>query len=200
MSYCCCRPKYNVYIEPRYEDKFNCCLSDEFNLIKLKNTNYELKNLINRLDHLSDSFDRNKSSACWNCCNTGTTWYNMCDECNLCRSQKEKNKKNFYQYNVTICNDCERMLEISSELESRNYHKNDSKIYPLEKYASGREYLCDKCDRCVEIKERRRSRSRSRNFYSVGRVVTPEPRPQWNGGPWLSYYPMTNLKLSEMKR
>lgn len=194
MSYCCCKPKYTLYVEPRYEERFSCCLSDELSLIKLKNTNHDLKNLINRLDQLSDSFERKRLSDYWNNCN-------ICDECNLCRSQREKNNKRFYQYNVTICNDCERMLEISSELESRKYYKNDSNIYPLEKYPSGREYFCDKCDSCIENKESRKFRSKSRNFYyPVGRAVTPEPRPPWNGGPWLSYYPMTNLKLTEMKR
>lgn len=191
MSCCCCRPKYTLCVEPRFLDTCNCSLNEELTLAKLKNTNYELKNLINRLDKLSASFEEPRLPKCCKCYH----WY---DECNLCRSGREKNNNYLYQYNVTICNDCERMLEISSELETRHAFKKDPNIYPLEKYDTGKKFYCDKCDRCVEEKRRRRSRSRSKHSLS-SRTVTPEPRPLWNGGPWVSYYPMTGLKLAEMK-
>ncbi|RNA32103.1 hypothetical protein BpHYR1_050509 [Brachionus plicatilis] len=191
---CCCyfRPKCTYFIEPKYVDKCNCCLSEELNLIKLKKTNYELKYLINRLDHLSTSFEKYKEPKCWKC-------HDYYKQCNLCQSSREKNNRHFYEYNVTICNDCERMLEVSSELEARQNYKKDPNIYPLERYHSGKSFYCDKCDRCVGEKKRFRSRSRSRNSSS-SRAVTPEPRAVWNGGPWVAYYPMTSLKLAEMKK
>ncbi|CAF0784648.1 unnamed protein product [Brachionus calyciflorus] len=196
MSYCCSyRPK-TTFCHNRNIDynECSCCLSDELNLVKLKNTNYELKSLINRLDELSSSVEHNyHAHKC--------TRFNY-DECNLCRSCKNKNNTNHYHYNLTVCDDCERMVRLSSELERMKVIQVDSNIYPLEKYHSGKRYYCDKCDKCDDDLRRRRSRSRSRNAspFRESRVVTPEPRPLWNAGPWVSYYPMTKLKLSEMNK
>lgn len=197
MSCCCCRPKITCCTYQRNVYDCPCCLNDDLNLVRLKNTNNELKSLINRIDQLSNSVETSLHT------HRSKTACNCHDACNLCRTCREKNQKHSYVYNLTICDDCERMVRLNAELEKKKF-RYDTNIYPLEKYPCGKQFYCDKCDKCVDAIIRRRSRSRSRSRNSspcvTSRTVTPEPRPSWNGGPWVSYYPMTQLKLEDLKK
>lgn len=195
---CCCNDHKREVVKKVESNECLCCYADELNLKKLKSTNQELKDLIGRLDKLSDSVGSSyKAKKCHNVCNCEKIYY---DECNLCRSCKETITKQ-YQYDLVICDDCERMIRLSKELETKK-SKKDPKIYPLTKYPSGKEFRCNKCEKCVhEMRSRSRSRSRSRRSYS--RSISPDSSrgatPIWNGGPWTSYYPWTNWKLKESK-
>lgn len=172
----------------------SCCKKDEANLNKLKNTNHQLKSLINRLDELSDSVESSylahKSRRECNC----ESFYH--EECSLCRSSRETNNNRYYQYDLVICDDCERMVNLSNEFEAWKV-KKDPKIYPLRSYQSGKQRECDKCEKCVYESRSRSQRSRSRGSSPI---VSTELRPVWNGGPWTSYYTWTNMKLSESKK
>lgn len=186
---------------------YDCC-EDELNIEKLKNTNHELKHLINKLDKLSSSVDTSLTNH--TCCKIKTEIH--VPECNVCRTVRERNTTQRYEYDVCLCDDCERMLRISRILDEEARLKKDYNIYPLDKYPSGSRHFCDKCEKCVDEMKRRRSRSRSRCCrsrsqsrsssrlsISRSRRCTPEPRPIWNGGPYKTSYLWRDDYLSSKK-
>lgn len=231
MSICHCTTrqtivKCNCYT-PAPPSPCSCCLSDELNLVKLKNTNHELKALIGRLDNLTTSVGSSLTHRCHptvetctrcysvpTCCSTPpsppacvcvscTTTKSGCSECTVCSVSKVAPLP---KIEWTVCDECERMLYIAKQLE-----KTDPTIYPTVRYPSGRHRFCSKCDRCwddvffkrVEVRSRSRSRSKSRH---ASRSSSPYlavdgdlPKPLWNGGPYKSYYGWTEWKLKHKK-
>ena len=216
-THCCDKCGSNSFDE---DNECRECLMDQINLIKLKSTNFELKELITRLDRLSTSVESKLSSAAKsNHCHTQRTHRDVyLNQCNLCKSTNLWNKKETYQYDLTICDDCQHMIKLAEELEKKEkwksiLKKTDPNVYPLAKYPSGKEYECDKCETCMYERSRSRTRSRSRRrsrcsrsrSYSYSpvssyRVKTPEPRPIWNGGPYTQSYLWREWKLKEEKK
>jgi hypothetical protein len=207
---------YDKFVDSSDDDDCKECLVNQINLIKLKNTNYELKDLISRLDKLSTSVESKLvKSNNFHSKHRRDVYLN---ECNLCKSANMWNKKETYQYDLTICDDCQHMIKLAEELERKEKWKNvlrkkDPNVYPLSKYPSGKQYECDKCERCLYERSRSRSRSgrrrsqssrRSRSYsyspVSSYRVKTPEPRPIWNGGPYTQSYLWREWKLKEEKK
>lgn len=196
----------------------SCDCSNQENLKKLKDTNVELKSLIRKLDNLCDTVDSATTVT------TREVTITECDcPCGLCKDSRNDAAIYTMKCDYVLCDKCHKMLK-QSELErkhSRDYGRRelvtlDSKVYPLERYSSGRKYYCSQCDLCEYERHRSRSRTRSRSrsqsrsrsrsrvLYSrspssSSRSTTPEQRPVWNGGPYTSYYTWRNWKLNEKK-
>jgi hypothetical protein len=206
--YCCCEPNR------RSSTALNSSLRDELELLKLRETNNELKYLINKLDTLSDSIDLKRKHAQptvhTSCVCVRTDCYSD-NKCNICTENSEYNRRNRFQYDVVVCDDCERMVNMAKKLDSSRTTieiiNTDSKIYPL---------TCEDCNldhhrhRMDVLRRSRRSRSRSRELRrlssdcsrstSRSRAITPEPRPIWNSGPYTSSYLWRDWRLKECKK
>ena len=186
MSNCCNQfqnHNCNAFNLSRYVD---CDSIDDCNLYKLKNTNNELKHLINKLEDLSDSIDSSLSFKCRN------------NQYLIDYSGHNKSFDNFYEpahNHNSYCTSCEH-LDYCNELASL---KKDPNIYPLEKYPSGRLQYCDVCETCNRSRSHSRNRSRRNSVSrkSSENIAFTEYKPKWNGGPFKSNYLWRDEKLKE---
>lgn len=151
---------------------------EEYNLQRLKTTNYELKTLINKVDQLTDSI----SMKCL--CQASPYYDDNIIECSICRDARLLKAKTRYEY--VLCQDCDTMLSRGRDIQKRPVF--DSNVYPLSKYPAGSQRYCSDCEECRETRRRSRSRSvhslrsfnasRSRSPFSINSDV----KPNWNGG------------------
>jgi hypothetical protein len=219
----CCHHVHHVH-ETVIPSKCDCCsCCDELNLSKLKNTNHELKTLINKLDDLSVSVESSiMSHSAKNHHHNTNASFSRWPRCNICEEFEEVNVTR-YEYDQVICKKCENMLRLSKLLdEEPKWKKVDPNIYPLDKYPHGSKYYRTRCVECSDDHQRKRShssrksrsrpcdcmrsRSTSRRSHSSrgrsgsrSRARTPEIRPNWNGGPYTSSYLWRQWKLVDSK-
>ena len=222
MASNCCYHVHETTVIPcqKYESSnCDCCCScDELSVARLKNTNHELKHLINKLDDLSVSVDSRILSS--HRPRRNSTSFSKWPRCNICEEIEEVSVTRF-EYDQVICKKCERMIRLSKMLDEEiAWKKTDSNIYPLDKYPYGSKYYRMKCEDWTDRQTHRSSRtarrsrskcgcSRSRSnslrstspylHRSKSRNRTPEPRPNWNGGPYTSSYLWRQWKLVDSK-
>jgi hypothetical protein len=172
------------------------CIIEDHNLYRLKKTNNELRRLIDKLDDLSDSFDASYREQTESICHK----YAACLGCSICHSLRELNRLKC-ECALNFCKQCERMLLLSRELTEKPIIV-DNRIFPLDKYPSGSQYYCDKCEKCQDelsairrSRSRTRSNSRCRSSSSDTYCESYEQKPLWNGGPYKSYYAWRDYTL-----
>lgn len=152
--------------------------NEDLNLKRLKNTNNELKELIRKIDDLTDCIVETKKTKCF--CQP-INYSDSCEslnsfECDACRNARQN-------YECMLCQDCDQMLKVNREIKP--ILKRDHNIYPLEYYPHGTQRHCNQCQQCTSSRERSRSRnsSRSRSHRSTSpmRSKSTEVKPIWNG-------------------
>lgn len=223
----CCHHVHHVH-ETIIPSKCECCsCCDDLSIEKLKNTNHELKSLINKLDDLSVSVESSiLSHGSKKKHHHSNASFSRWPRCSICEEFEEVNVTH-YEYNQVICKKCENMIRLSKLLEEEpKWKRVDPNIYPLDKYPHGSKYYRTRCEECSSEHQRklshssRRSRSRpcdcsrsrstsrrshsrslssSRRSGSRRRVHTPEIKPNWNGGPYTSSYLWRQWKLHDSK-
>lgn len=165
--------------------EFPCCNQtvDDYNLIRLKSTNNELKSLIRKIDDITDSIvETKKQPVCF--CHKINNFYHVNDlvtECDECRD-----KRIGRNYEYVMCEDCDQLLKVNKLIDQKVV-KKDPHIYPLETFPCGKQRNCSDCDRCTRrsrrnSRSRSRSASRTRSLSQRRRHSSSEMRPVWNGG------------------
>ena len=155
----CCRAECCAYFNEHWDScNSDCCchscfsyqdhLTNEIYADKLKSSNTELKFLLGKVDKLTESLKKARKSTL--------------PDCSICKNKKEHQNKTHYKFDLIICNDCDRMMQLSREIKEI---KKDKNIYPLSKYPSGKLRKCSKCEICLSISKKSKSKFMDDQIY-----------------------------------
>jgi hypothetical protein len=119
----------------------SCC--DNSELFKMKKANGLLRNIIHKLDSMSDSIRLNKDHYRCSChCRNHLSFEYDCNICQVARNTRTFDQNNNYNNSYILCSDCESEISRLHANIRYPYSQYDDRVYPLSQrhYRTGPSY------------------------------------------------------------